>query len=105
MDVWFFGNDFGSQESLLFSTGMWGDFFFGNIRRLTALAHGYGLKVMMHSCGAVAPLIPLLIGAGVDILDPVQVSASGMVPGELKSAFGDRIVFHGGIDTDRKSVV
>ncbi|NLF99900.1 MAG: hypothetical protein GX565_07090 [Lentisphaerae bacterium] len=101
LEVWFFGNDFGSQESLLFSTGMWGDFFFGNIRRLTALAHGHGLKVMMHSCGAVAPLIPLLIEAGVDILDPVQVSAAGMVPGALKSAFGDRIVFHGGIDTQR----
>jgi uroporphyrinogen decarboxylase len=101
LEVWFFGNDFGSQESLLFSTGMWGDFFFENIRRLTALAHGYGLKVMMHSCGAIAPLIPLLIEAGVDILDPIQVTASGMAPTELKAAFGGRIVFHGGIDTQR----
>ncbi len=80
---------------------MWGDFFFDNICRLTALAHGYGLKVMMHSCGAIAPLIPLLIEAGVDILDPVQVTACGMAPAELKAAFGERIVFHGGIDTQR----
>lgn len=99
LDVWFFGNDFGSQEALLFSTEMWGDFFFDNIRRLTALAHARGLKVMMHSCGAVAPLIPLLIEAGVDILDPIQVTAKGMVPADLKARFGQRLVFHGGIDT------
>lgn len=101
LDVWFFGNDFGSQEALLFSAGMWGDFFCENIRRLTALAHAHGLKVMMHSCGAVAPLIPLLIEAGVDILDPIQVTAQGMVPSDLKARFGERLVFHGGIDTQR----
>ncbi len=99
LELWFFGNDFGSQEALLFSTGMWGDFFCENIRRLTAQAHAHGLKVMMHSCGAIVPLIPLLIEAGVDILDPIQVTAQGMVPSELKSSFGERIVFHGGIDT------
>lgn len=101
LEVWFFGNDFGSQEALLFSTEMWGDFFCENIRRLTALAHAHGLKVMMHSCGAVAPLIPLLIEAGVDILDPIQVTAKGMVPADLKARFGQRLVFHGGIDTQR----
>ena len=101
IDVWFFGNDFGSQESLLMSPGMWETFFFENIKRLTGLAHGHGLKTMMHSCGAIRPLIPRLIEAGVDILDPVQVTATGMVPAELKTAFGDRIVFHGGIDTQQ----
>ncbi|MBN1557443.1 MAG: hypothetical protein JW951_04785 [Lentisphaerae bacterium] len=101
MEVWFFGNDFGSQEALLFSRDMWADFFFDNIKRLTALAHGHGLKVMMHSCGAVSELIPLLIEAGVDILDPIQVSATGMDPAELKAGFGGRLVFHGGIDTQQ----
>ena len=101
LDVWFFGNDFGSQEALLFSRDMWAEFFLENLRRLTALAHGHGLKVMMHSCGAIAELIPLLIEAGVDILDPIQVTARGMVPAELKVRFGDRIVFHGGIDTQQ----
>ena len=63
--------------------------------------HGHGLKVMMHSCGAIRPLIPRLAEAGVEILDPVQVTATGMVPAELKAEFGDRIVFHGGIDTQQ----
>lgn len=100
-EVWFFGNDFGSQEGLLFSRDMWAEFFLSNLKRLTALAHGHGLKVMMHSCGAIAGLIPLLIEAGVDILDPIQVTAKGMVPAELKARFGNSIVFHGGIDTQQ----
>ncbi|MEI8205892.1 MAG: uroporphyrinogen decarboxylase family protein [Kiritimatiellales bacterium] len=99
LDVWFFGNDFGSQEALLISPGMWEEFFFENIKRLCNLAHGYGIKTMMHSCGAIRPIIPRLIEAGVDILDPIQVTAKGMVPAELKTEFGNRIVFHGGIDT------
>jgi uroporphyrinogen decarboxylase len=101
LEVWFFGNDFGSQESLLFSPDMWSEFFFDPIRRLTGLAHGHGLKVMMHSCGAIRDLIPRLIEAGVDILDPVQVTAKGMAPAELKNAFGSRMIFHGGVDTQR----
>lgn len=99
LDIWFFGNDFGSQEALLISPGMWEEFFFENIRKLCSQAHGFGIKTMMHSCGAIRPLIPMLIEAGVDILDPIQVTAEGMVPGELKEGFGEQIVFHGGIDT------
>jgi glucosamine-6-phosphate deaminase len=53
----------------------------------------------LRSSGAIRPLIPMLIQAGVDILDPVQVTAKGMVPAELKAEFGGKIVFHGGIDT------
>lgn len=99
MEIWFFGNDFGSQESLLMGKDMWAEFFFDNIQRLCALAHAHHLKVMMHSCGAIAELIPLLIEAGVDILDPVQVTAKGMAPAELAARFGGTITFHGGIDT------
>ena len=99
MQVWFFGNDFGSQNGLLFSPDMWYGFFFENIEKLTSLAHSYGLKVMMHSCGAVKQIIPWLIKAGVDILDPIQVTAWGMAPLELSREFGGKIIFHGGVDT------
>lgn len=101
MEIWFFGNDFGSQEGLLMSKDMWADFFFDNIRKLCDLAHSHGLQVMMHSCGAISELIPLLIEAGVDILDPVQVTANGMEPTRLAAEFGGQITFHGGIDTQR----
>jgi len=57
-------------------------------------------KLWYHSCGAVREYIPDLIEMGVDILNPVQVSARGMDPLEMKAEFGDRIVFWGGgIDT------
>lgn len=49
-----------------------------------------------HSCGAVRKLIPDFIEMGVDILNPIQVSASGMKPKELKAEFGEEIVFWGG---------
>ena len=99
LDIWYFGNDFGSQEGLLFSRAMWCEYFGGNIKRLTELAHSYGLKVMMHSCGGIATIIEDVIEAGVDILDPIQVSAKDMDINVLKRNFGDRLVFHGGIDT------
>lgn len=56
--------------------------------------------IFLHSDGAVAPLIPDLIDAGVDILNPIQVSARGMDPVDLKREFGRDLVFWGaGCDT------
>ncbi|MFW6381089.1 MAG: uroporphyrinogen decarboxylase family protein [Bacillota bacterium] len=56
--------------------------------------------IFYHSCGAIRKLIPDLIEEGVDILNPVQISARDMDPGELKQEFGDKITFWGGgIDT------
>ena len=57
-------------------------------------------KVFMHSCGSVVEFIPDFIDVGVDILNPVQISAAGMEPARLKKEFGKDIVFWGGgIDT------
>lgn len=53
-------------------------------------------KVLMHTCGAVRPLLPDLIEIGVDIIQPVQVSALGMETAELKQEFGSRLSFWGG---------
>jgi uroporphyrinogen decarboxylase len=99
IDLYYFGNDFGSQNGLLFSREMWREFFFENYRRLIALAHGYGLKVMAHSCGSIRGILEDLIEAGVDIIDPVQTTADDMEPIGLKEEFGERIVFHGAVDT------
>ena len=60
------------------------------------------VKLFYHSCGAVRPLIPDLIEAGIDILNPVQISATGMDLGELKQEYGQDLVFWGGgVDTQR----
>ena len=55
-----------------------------------------GLPVFLHCCGGIYPLIPDLIEAGVDILNPVQISAVGMDPVRLKAEFGRDLVFWGG---------
>jgi len=60
------------------------------------------VKIFYHSCGAVAPLLPDLIEAGIDILNPVQVSAAGMDTRELKRQFGRDLTFYGGgVDTQQ----
>jgi uroporphyrinogen decarboxylase len=99
MDIWYFGSDFGMQSGLLVRREVWKELFLPGIRRLTEHAHGYGFKVMMHSCGAISPIIGDVIDAGVDMLDPVQVTAAGMEPETIAAEFGGRMVFHGGIDT------
>jgi uroporphyrinogen decarboxylase len=99
LDIFFFGNDFGSQTGLLFHENMFCEFFLPSIKQLAALAHGYNLKVMMHSCGAISQIIPYLIDAGIDIIDPVQVLAKDMEPKTTSEKFKDLIIFHGGIDT------
>ena len=58
------------------------------------------VKVFFHSCGAIRPVIPDLIEAGMDILNPVQFTAAGMDLKELKRDFGDVLTFWGGgVDT------
>ena len=58
------------------------------------------VKIFFHSCGAVRRLIPDLIEAGIDILNPVQISAADMDLTELKREFGHDLVFWGGgVDT------
>jgi uroporphyrinogen decarboxylase len=58
------------------------------------------IKVFFHTCGAVYPLLPMLIESGIDILNPVQVSAAGMDDtARLKREFGRELTFWGGIDT------
>jgi uroporphyrinogen decarboxylase len=53
-------------------------------------------KVLLHSDGAIFPLLPSIIEMGVDILNPVQTSAAGMDPVRLKKEFGSRLAFWGG---------
>jgi uroporphyrinogen decarboxylase len=60
------------------------------------------VKIFYHSCGAIAPLLPDLIESGIDILNPVQVSAAGMDTKELKKRFGADLTFYGGgVDTQQ----
>lgn len=101
IDLVFYKDDYGTQSSLLISRDLFTRFFKPCIRKLTDLAHHYDAYFIMHSCGAVKELIPDFIDAGVDILDPIQTSATGMVIEDLKREFDDRLCFHGAIDTQQ----
>ncbi|MFW5986353.1 MAG: uroporphyrinogen decarboxylase family protein, partial [Halanaerobiales bacterium] len=60
------------------------------------------VKVMLHCCGGVRELLPDLIDAGLDCINPVQITCSGMEPEGLKKDFGQEMVFWGGgCDTRR----
>jgi uroporphyrinogen decarboxylase len=96
------GDDFGTQRGAFMSPAMFGEliapYFTERIARTKQLMDGY---FWHHSCGAVARLLPQLIDCGVDILNPVQTSAVGMDPAQLKAACGDRLVFWGAVDVQQ----
>ncbi len=95
-------DDFGSQNGPLISPRMFGcliaPYFAARISRTRQLT---GSAFWHHSCGSVFDLLDQIIACGVDILNPVQTSAARMEPERLKAAFGDRVVFWGGVDVQR----
>jgi hypothetical protein len=97
------GTDFGTQNGLFISERCYRDLFMPFHREVNAWIHRHtGWKTLIHSCGAVAQLIPSFLEAGFDILNPVQCSAVGMEPETLKTTFGDRLAFWGGgVDTQQ----
>ncbi len=99
IDIFFIGNDFGSQSGPLIGENLFRRFVLPHLKRLVDLSHDYGLKVMLHCCGAIVPLIPAMIEIGLDALQAVQPSARDMEPAGLKPAFGDEMVFVGCIDS------
>ncbi len=99
IDILRIADDLGMQDRALISIELFETHFLPSIKRLCDMAHSHGVKVMFHSCGAVFNYIDLLIGAGVDILDPLQPNAFGMNPEHLKECFEGQICFHGSIDT------
>jgi uroporphyrinogen decarboxylase len=70
-----------------------------NQQMVAAVKKWTDARILLHSCGSVAAMIPDLIETGVDALNPVQVSADNMDPAKIKAEFGDRLAFWGGIDT------
>jgi uroporphyrinogen decarboxylase len=103
VDVIQFEDDLGMQDRPLLRPELYREVVKPYHARLFGFAKARSdAYLMLHSDGAVAPLIPDFIDMGVDILNPVQVSAAGMDTKRLKRAFGDEIVFWGaGCDSQR----
>lgn len=98
------GTDFGTQESTFCSRGTFDSLWKGRYRRINDWVHANTKwKTFKHTCGAIEGFVPNLIEAGFDILNPVQCSAKGMDPQQLKDRHGDRITFWGGgVSTRRR---
>jgi uroporphyrinogen decarboxylase len=98
-DGFFFGNDFGTQNSLICGPDQFAEFILPWFRRFTAQGHDHGYQVVLHSCGAIHRVIESLIESGVDCLHPLQAGAAQMDAETLARDFGGRITFLGGVDT------
>jgi uroporphyrinogen decarboxylase len=97
------GDDLGTQTASQISPQMYRRFFKPRHRLIyERVKKRKGLHLFLHSCGAIADLLPDLIEVGVEIINPVQTSARGMEPERLKRDFGKDITFWGGgCDTQR----
>jgi uroporphyrinogen decarboxylase len=98
-------DDYGTQESQLVSFDIYKDMIEPKLRELVEYVKGLlaekkaeGEKgyFFLHSCGNVRPLLPSFIDMGVDIINPVHITAEGMAPESLKADFGDKVTFWGG---------
>jgi uroporphyrinogen decarboxylase len=97
VDILQFNDDLGTQDAPFLSVRMFRERIFPHYKRGLDWVHCHTkMKVFMHNDGAIASFLPTLIEMGVDILNPVQTTATGMDPATLKREFGDRLTFWGG---------
>jgi len=97
IDIIVFGDDLGMQTGPQLSPAMYREFFKPRHARMWKRAKELcKVKVMLHCCGGVRELLPDLIDAGLDAINPVQISCRGMEAKGLKKDFGQSITFWGG---------
>ncbi len=97
VDVIMIGDDLAGQTGPLFNPDFYRDVVKPRHKRLVQHIKGRtDAKIWYHTCGACQAYIPELIDNGIDILNPVQISAAGMAPQMLKDTFGDKLTFWGG---------
>jgi uroporphyrinogen decarboxylase len=99
--VSYVSEDLGSQKSLLYSPLQIREFLIPRMKRMIDLVHEAGAYVFHHSDGAIRKILPDMIEAGIDLLNPIQWRCAGMDREGLKRDFGERLVFHGGVDNQQ----
>ena len=98
IDIILFGDDLGMQSGPQVSPRMYREYFQPRERVMWQIVKQRAphLKIMLHCCGGVRELLPGLIEAGLDTINPVQITCRGMEAAELKREFGSRLTFWGG---------
>ncbi len=100
-DICWLGDDYAGQEAMLMSPALWRRYIKPYLARQVRLARQHEMYVVLHSCGAVRPILPDLIDIGVNALLVFQTTAAGMEPESIAAEFGGRLAFYGGIDVQR----
>ena len=98
IDLVFISDDMAGQTGLLMSPDMWARHLRPRLIRWVELIHTHGLRVFFHTDGAAGDLVEPIVECGIDVLNPIQHACPGMEMAPLKKRFGDRIIFHGGVD-------
>ncbi|MFQ5868045.1 MAG: uroporphyrinogen decarboxylase family protein [bacterium] len=97
VDILQFGDDLGSQNGPFMSPDLFREVFKPRYKKMWEFVHNESnCKIFLHSCGSIYELIPDLIDAGLEILNPVQTTTANMEPQRLKKEFGKDITFWGG---------
>ncbi len=94
--VWFF-EDLGYKNGLFCSPAMLEELFFPYYREIVDFIHGYGIPVIFHSCGNITKALPMIVKAGFDALNPIEVKAGCDVLA-FAEEYGDQLAFIGGVD-------
>ncbi|MCL5070435.1 MAG: hypothetical protein M1308_06010 [Actinobacteria bacterium] len=100
LDVIAIGDDLAGQTNLLMSPGLYREMIKPYQKKIfQSIKQWTDAKLFYHSCGNISPILGDLIEAGIDIINPVQVSAQDMAPERLKKEFGNKVTFWGAVDT------
>lgn len=96
-------SDLGMQNAPMVRPEMYGEFCLPYVKQFCEFVHrNSDKKIFLHSCGSIEPLLPYIVESGVDVINPVQISAQNMEPSVLKARYGDSLCFWGGgCDTQR----
>ncbi len=101
IDILCLGEDTGNQNGPMFPPAVFDSFFRPRLQRYIDLAHEFGCKAMMHSCGDTRKLQARFIEMGLDVLDAMQPEPDGMAPEELAAESGKELTFCGLISTQK----
>jgi len=101
VSITYIAEDLGGQDAIMYSPEHCREFFFPGMKRMIDLTRQHGSYAFTHSDGSFREVIPDLIDMGVQVLNPIQWRCKGMDREGLKRDFGDKLVFHGGVDNQR----
>jgi len=97
-DTLLIADDIGDGRGVTIGPDLWREIYKPHYKRLFSEWHRItDMKISLHSCGAISDIIDDLVECGVDVLNPLQLSADNMASESLKNRFGDKVIFYGGV--------